>query len=257
VRAPLAPLLADASVRAEQVTQLLLGETADLLETRGEWRRLRAHRDGYEGWANIGYQHPTDAAAAEAWRAGAEGWSEGAQVDVGGHAVPLPLGARVGLEPGAAVRLPDGRRGTLRSGYVRAFGEIANEAQELAPEQWALTHFEGVPYEWGGRTPWGVDCSGLVQTTFAARGLVLPRDASQQVACGEPVEPAAMRPGDLLFFRGETGPNITHVAFAAAGGAIVHSTIACGGVLFEPCGPGSRAAPLMERLVAVRRISSS
>ncbi|HEU4699603.1 MAG TPA: C40 family peptidase [Gemmatimonadales bacterium] len=257
VHAPVAPMVAEASVRAEQTTQLLLGETADLLERQGEWRRLRAHRDGYEGWVNAGYLRETTAAAAAAWAARATGWSEGAQLDLGGHARPLPLGARVVLEPGIAVELPDGRRGLIRGGYVREMAEIATEARDMAPERWALRHFEGVPYEWGGRTAWGVDCSGLVQTTWAARGLVLPRDSSKQAACGEPVALDRIAPGDLLFFHGETSRTITHVAFAGPGETLIHSTISCGGVLVEPCGAGTRAAPLMTRLVAARRLPSA
>ena len=68
------------------------------------------------------------------------------------------------------------------------------------------------------------------------------------------ISPDALRAGDLLFFRGETTPGITHVAFAAESGALVHSTISCGGVLEESWLPGTRAAPLRERLVAVRRV---
>ena len=64
----------------------------------------------------------------------------------------------------------------------------------------------------------------------------------------------ARRPGDLLFFRGESGDRITHVAFAAEEDTLVHSTVACGGVLMEPWLPGSRAAALRDRLVAVRRL---
>jgi cell wall-associated NlpC family hydrolase len=82
----------------------------------------------------------------------------------------------------------------------------------------------------------------------------LPRDAALQVACGVAVEPDAAQPGDLLFFRGESGERITHVAFAAEGDGLIHSTVACGGVLLEPWLPGTRAAALREKLVAARRM---
>lgn len=257
VRAAVAPMLAEATVRAEQVTQLLLGETAELLESRGEWRRLRAHRDGYEGWVNEGYLRLVAPAEAERWAERAAAWSEGARlVTDAGVSVALPMGARVALEAGV-VTLPDGRTGRVADGYVRPYREITADTRRSAPERWALEHFEGAPYQWGGRTPWGVDCSGLVQTAFAARGVVLPRDSSKQVHAGEPVDHtdgSALRPGDLLFFHGETTPSITHVAFVAEGGTLVHSTISCGGVLREPFGPGTRAEQLMGRLVAARRV---
>ena len=256
VRAALAPMLADASVRSEQVTQLLLGETAELLEARGEWRRLRAHADGYEGWVNAGYLRAASAADVEGWRAQATGWSEGARVNLEGHGLVLPLGARVALARGGTVTLPDGRRGQVVAGYVRPAAEIEADARETAVERWALDRFEGAPYEWGGRTPWGVDCSGVVQAAYAARGVALPRDSSKQALCGEPVAPDAIQPGDLLFFHGEHGPGgITHVAFAGPGETLIHSTIVCGGMLMEPRGAGSRAEDLMRRLVAVRRVA--
>jgi hypothetical protein len=65
---------------------------------------------------------------------------------------------------------------------------------------------------------------------------------------------SAPRAGDLLFFRGETTVSITHVAFARDGEGLVHSALACGGVVAESWQPGTRAAPLRERLVAIRRM---
>ena len=100
------------------------------------------------------------------------------------------------------------------SGSVREMRDVTAAARAKAPERWAFEHFIGSPYQWGGVTPWGVDCSGLVQTTFAARGVILPRDSAQQVVHGAAVSPEAVQPGDLLFFSGETGSGITHVAFA-------------------------------------------
>jgi cell wall-associated NlpC family hydrolase len=152
------------------------------------------------------------------------------------------------------VRLPDGRRGRLLDGAVPIAAEAVASARGTSPERWALEHFSGASYEWGGVTPWGVDCSGMVQTTFAARGISLPRDSSQQVACGAEVSADLLRPGDLLFFRGETTPRITHIAFAGEADELVHSTVSCGGVVAESWLPGTRAAPLRERLVAVRRM---
>jgi len=252
-RAAVVPLLAEASLRAEQVSQLVLGETALVVETAGEWRRVRCELDGYEGWAHLGYLVELDDSGAAAWRAEAAGWSLGAVARSNGDLLRLPLRARVAVERDT-VRLPDGRRGTLAGGEVPVAAEVCRKAGAVPAERWAWERFAGAPYLWGGVTPAGVDCSGLVQTTFAARGVLLPRDASQQAEHGAPAAAADIFPGDLLFFRGETTERITHVAFAAEGDRLIHSTLPCGGMVAEPWGPGTRAAYLRPRLVAVRRM---
>jgi cell wall-associated NlpC family hydrolase len=250
----LAPVMAEPSVRAEQVTQLLLGETAEVTGRQGEWLAVRRHLDGYEGWINVGYVRELTAAEASAWRDSAGALSDGAQLTVGRDLVMAPVGARLELEDGL-VTLPDGRAGRVLAGTVRE-ADAAVEASRATPaDVWALEHFRGTPYQWGGISPLGVDCSGLVQTTCFMRGITVPRDASQQAQCGESVALEHVCPGDLLFFRSESGADrITHVAFLADDDTLVHSTIACGGVVHESFSPGSRAhASLRPRLVSARR----
>jgi cell wall-associated NlpC family hydrolase len=251
--AAVAPFLAEPSLRSEQVTQLVMGETAAILERSGEWRRARTRMDGYEGWVHQGYVIEMEEEAVEAWEGEAEGWSFGAVVQLGAQRLRLPLRARVVLDD-QGVRLPDGRRGRIVEGSVPSRAQAITTARGKAPERWATEHFAGTPYLWGGVTPAGVDCSGLVQTTFAARGISLPRDSGQQAECGVSVPLDAIRPGDLLFFRGEVAPRITHVAFAGDGDTLVHSSVANGEMVVEPWLPGTRAAALRERLIAVRRL---
>jgi gamma-D-glutamyl-L-lysine dipeptidyl-peptidase len=252
-RAAIAPVLAQAGVRSEQVTQLILGETAALIERRGEWIHVCTHADDYDGWIHAGYLTQLDDSAAADWRSRANGWSEGAVVQVADAQVQLPLRARVVLD-GGAVLFPDGRRGRVTTGRIRAISDVLASSRAKSPERWAFEYFPGTPYQWGGVTPWGVDCSGLVQTTFAARGVALPRDSAQQINHGAVISFDDIRPGDLLFFRSETGQAITHVAFASESDTLVHSAIACGGTVVESWLPGTRAASLRERLVAARRL---
>jgi hypothetical protein len=252
-RSAITPVFAQPNLRAEQVSQLVLGETGRVEEVSGEWRRIRCDHDGYPGWVHRGYLVEADDVAADQWRRDAVGWSLGATLRVGNQRLRLPLRARVALD-GVKVRLPDGRRADMVEGGVPPVGVAVAAARAKAPEQWALEWFDGAPYEWGGVTPGGVDCSGLVQTTFAARGLALPRDAALQVDQGAVIELGAQGPGDLLFFRGEGGDRASHVAFAAEADTLIHSTVSCGGVVAEPWLPGTRAAALLERLVAVRRL---
>jgi hypothetical protein len=252
-RAAVTPLVADPSPRAEQVTQLVLGEVARVLERRGEWLRARTLADDYAGWLHEGYVLEVDEARALEWRARAVGWSLGALLRVERGTQPVPLRARV-VPSGAGVELPDGRWGAVVEGGVPSYTEAMAEARTLRPYAWAWHWFAGAPYLWGGVTPHGVDCSGLVQTSFAARGVALPRDAWQQASAGREVALDAVAPGDLLFFRGEQTDRITHVAIKAEEDEIVHATIACGAVVREPWGPGTRAAALRERLVGARRV---
>lgn len=260
-RAGTAPVTAEPSLRSEQVTQLVLGETGRVLERREEWRRVRLEGDGYEGWIHRGYLLEADVEAVEDWRRRATAWSEGAVIDIpaSGAArravrVRLPLRARAEVRGGRVV-LPDGRQGAVVAGQL---GELTALRQRLrAAPLWhsAVALFAGTPYQWGGVTPWGVDCSGLVQTLAAAHGFALPRDARDQAGQGAPVSVGSEAPDDLLFFT-EGGERITHVAIAGPDETLVHSTVACGGFVVEPWHEGTRAFPLRTRLVARRRLTT-
>ena len=75
----------------------------------------------------------------------------------------------------------------------------------------------GSPYEWGGMSERGIDCSGLVHMAYRRLGRLIPRDSDQQEAAGEPVAPDDLRPGDLVCYDG-------HIAFWLGGGRILHAT---------------------------------
>lgn len=75
----------------------------------------------------------------------------------------------------------------------------------------------GAPYEWGGMTKRGIDCSGLVHMAYRRAGRLVPRDSDQQEAAGEPVAEGELRPGDLVCYDG-------HIAFWLGEGRILHAT---------------------------------
>jgi cell wall-associated NlpC family hydrolase len=185
------------------------------------------------------------------WAARATFRAEGAELDVNGSRLALPLLARV-APAGDRWELPAGQRGTVVAGKVSSSSALAEEARRQNVVDWAIRRFSGAPYLWGGVTPWGVDCSGLVQTVFAARGLPLPRDSSEQEKLGSAITDGAVQPGDLYFFS-ESGKKVTHVAMAGHGHELVHSTLSCGGFIVEPFVPGSRAWQLKDQLVSVKR----
>jgi cell wall-associated NlpC family hydrolase len=89
------------------------------------------------------------------------------------------------------------------------------------PVEWARELVGKTPYEWGGMTPAGIDCSGLVHMGFRATGRLVPRDADQQEDAGTPVDDP--QPGDLITY-GDPGKPADHVAFWIAEGRILHST---------------------------------
>ncbi len=237
VSTAVAPMMSDARVQSTQVSQAVLGMRLLVLRRRGRWLQCRG-ADGYIGWIHAGYLVLTDEAGARGWEIGADGepWlSLGAEVvDGGGEVVArLPWGARVVREADGSVRLPDRRAGTPRGELVPLGARGLAFPTDPAALPGTAVRWMGVPYLWGGITMGGVDCSGFVQALYRMHGHVIPRDSDQQSRVGEPVEPGtdfgALRAGDLLFFAEEAG-RCSHVVMSTGGSAIVHASLANGGV---------------------------
>jgi gamma-D-glutamyl-L-lysine dipeptidyl-peptidase len=254
--AAVAPLLSSPAIRAERSSEVLHGETLVVLERRDAWLRVRAH-DGYHGWMHEGYVRTGSLDWRDDWERRATGRSLGVELKVPGSGrVRLPLGARVALRR-SGIELADGQLGDIAGGIVRPDSEAGAEARLLAPPEWATRWFGSAPYLWGGRTDWGVDCSGLAQAVYAVRGVDLPRDTDLQLGAGEevPITPdgRGYEAGDLLFFA-EQG-RVSHVALWAGVGHIVHSALSRGGMSSDDLyGDTSLARKLRDGLVGVRRM---
>jgi len=119
--------------------------------------------------------------------------------------------------------MPDGRAGFVRSVDLerRPSGRRATPGRLIATG----LRFVGIPYLWGGTTPKGFDCSGLVQRIFRLNGMILPRDSDMQARFGRERAVAGPRdlvPGDLVFF-GRAEGTITHVGLVLSEAKFLHA----------------------------------
>lgn len=248
IHATLAPLNDAPRAGATQVAQLLRGHAAHVLASDGDWLRMRGV-DGYEGWTHRGYVEGVDYRATEGTVL--RGWDAERRLSLGcvvqppaGLPVPLPLGALLEADEtvvwGRAMNYRERVTAFPRDGAL-----LAARASEL---------FAGTPYQWGGVTPWGADCSGMVQSLFALHGVPLPRDAWQQGEMGVGVEndSSSFRPADLLFFSDRDDGRVTHVALSLGGARLAHSSLSRGGFGVDSLDAEDAAA---ERLRAMFRFA--
>ncbi|BDD08966.1 hydrolase Nlp/P60 [Fulvitalea axinellae] len=219
-RLSVAPLRATAADSAEMVTQLLFGDMYEVLETseNGKWLRVKMEFDGYEGWLDLKQHTEISEPFFEVSRKQDFRICLGltSTFETGKGALTLLAGA-VSHYPVNPI-FPD-ETGIAVPEDWKSFGEKLGVDAILAQAK----RYMGAPYLWGGRTPFGIDCSGFTQVVFKIGGYSLLRDASMQVQQGEHVDFADRKPGDLAFFVNKEG-RVTHVGICLPEGKIIHAS---------------------------------
>ncbi|GAA4696490.1 C40 family peptidase [Phytohabitans rumicis] len=131
------------------------------------------------------------------------------------------------------VSVPGGGRGWLSAAHTRrrpVGGRPPTATQIIVAARQLL----GTAYFVGGTSGLAVDCSGLVHLVYRRFGVTVPRDADEQYALGEPIDPADAEPGDLLFFASAGAARFDHVAICLGGDEVLHASQGAWQVLDEP-----------------------
>lgn len=206
-------------------TQILLGEHFQIQEETEKWAKIKLYYDGYEGWIDRKMitaltEVESDQLSANRQAVTSAVFNIVQQVNhyrnfliVGGSTLPH-------YDEAASIFSIAGTQYQLEGNAV-----INQQVQD--PRNRIITaalNYFNAPYQWGGRTPLGIDCSGLTQIAYKIAGIRIPRDASQQATLGDHfsfVEEAL--PGDLAFFDNDNG-DIVHVGIIWEKNKIIHSS---------------------------------
>lgn len=228
---------------AEQVSQATMATPLRVLGSRqeGEWFRVESP-DGYRGWIRSWSVEPFSYAALTEYEAGPRVEVDALVARVRSQATGRSDAIR---EATVGVRLPRlGRKGSWirvllpdhERGWIHARDLLVDKAslrRRRRPSHVpallrTAVRLLGAPYQWGGVTPKGLDCSGLVQTVYGLHGVGLPRDAQDQLRWVRSEsylyrEPGSIQPGHLVFF-GPTARRMTHVGIGLPDGRFLHAS---------------------------------
>lgn len=216
------PCREEPSDKSQMVTQLLFGESFRIIGKRGNWRQVRNGLDGYESWIDMKQFVSLEESAFETFAKRmpvcASDLVQLVKNEATGAMTPILAGSS----------LPNYHKGRIAFGdEMYAFDGEINHPEEDNIRQQLLELamvYRNAPYLWGGRSPFGIDCSGLTQMLFKMVGIAIKRDAYQQAEQGHTlsfVEESDI--GDLAFFDNDEG-RIIHVGMMLGGNTILHAS---------------------------------
>lgn len=207
------PVRSDFKDQAEIVTQLLFGEVGTILATHYQWIKIKSAHDHYEGWIDqkqvlilpeTTYHTVLKTFKRQFSRLSIVKSSWGDIHTVMGSFLPNE-------EP------------VFEIGQYTF--EVVNPEKISIPEDISkiALEYNNAPYLWGGRTPFGIDCSGFTQAVYRFYEIELPRDASQQEKTGTEVKFEEIKKGDIAYFHNEKG-NVTHVGIVLDNFSFIHAS---------------------------------
>ncbi|WP_035672872.1 C40 family peptidase [Flavobacterium sp. 83] len=211
------PLRFEPSDRSEIVSQVLFGEHFEILEQLKQWSRIRMQYDNYEGWVDSKqYQLISESSFNQLSKDAIILNADLIEYITAPNnlLIPIPLGSSVSFLNYNEINTPNfDFEGTKISGIKPKEGLINTAFLYL-----------NAPYLWGGKTPFGIDCSGFTQMVYKLNGYKLLRDASQQALQGEALSfIEESEPGDLAFFDNDEG-KIIHVGIIMEDNYIIHAS---------------------------------
>ena len=216
---PVSPLRLEPAHRTEMVSQLLFGECCEILDQASrDWYRVRVQFDGYEGWCQPAHLVEVDEPEYEsAGQALTPEWVTA--LEYNGHPMMVPMGSQL-------TAMKNGKA-QWRKNQVHYKGKIWDPAEAGTDPKVIrqLTYkFLNTSYLWGGKSVFGIDCSGFTQSVFKFMGISLLRDAHLQAGQGEAIGfLEETKTGDLAFFDNEEG-RITHVGILLNPSEIIHAS---------------------------------
>lgn len=220
-RVAVAPLRPEPSDRVEISSQLLFGDHVQILEHSDRWFFVRNAYDAYEGWVDFKQINSLTA----------EQYQQHEAYNLLAPAKPLNTvtaadGSKYYLSAGSKVPAYQDGFCTIGTDKFQVDFTPLQPAAVASPAGITATalFFKNAPYLWGGRTLFGIDCSGFVQTVYKLNGIKLRRDAWQQAEQGETVDfLPEVQAGDLAFFDNEEG-RIVHVGLMLNANEIIHAS---------------------------------
>lgn len=215
------PMRSEPGDPAEMTNQVLFGETFSVLDRQKKWSLVKLAHDGYQGWIDNKQYQPCTAAYFEEVQKNpshtAQDLIEIVSSDDGSRFFPVFLGSQLPLfRKDGQLKIAE----TTMTYQGQAGREKASRSEMV---EFAYQYLNS-PYLWGGRTPFGIDCSGFTQMVYRLAGYQLPRDSQEQAMHGLSLSfLEESEPGDLAFFDNEEG-RITHVGIILSDNFILHAS---------------------------------
>jgi hypothetical protein len=211
------PIRREANDRSEMISQMLFGETFQVLEETIKWTFVKNTFDGYTGWVDN----------KEITFLSEDNYND---INKNSFLITNKLFTQIKNQRNEILILPAGSTLPNFNQETRKFN-ILNNQYELLEEyssdidiDHVCRQFLNAPYLWGGKNPFGIDCSGFIQVITKIFGKQIPRDANQQVNSGENINFISDAvPGDFAFFDDQEG-NIIHVGIILKNNEIIHAS---------------------------------